>query len=155
MYKLTRALYGAYVIVAERKDATATITETVPRQRSSSGNSIEIPMQRRSVRNVTTRDGGVISDTEFPHVGGKAKEGRRASTIRARGKHEHLIHHMQAFSDGRLEVIPSKRAKGTVLVRCKVEEVDVLGTFVVEVVIHGDGSSTRVFGHGSTRTTFS
>ena len=41
--------------------------------------SIEIPMQRRSVRNVTCRDGGVISDTEFPHVGGKAKEEDRAS----------------------------------------------------------------------------
>ena len=94
MNKLTRALYGAYVIVAERKDATATITETVPRQHSGSGNSIEIPMQRRSVRNMTSRDGGVISDTEFPHVGGKAKEGRRASTISdSRRTRVHLIHH--------------------------------------------------------------
>ena len=74
---LIRALYGAYVIVAERKDATATITETVPRQHSSSSNSIEIPMQRRSVR-VRAKDGGALPDTGFPHVGGKAKEGQRA-----------------------------------------------------------------------------
>ena len=138
MNKLTRALYGAYVIVAERKDATATITETVPRQHSGSGNSIEIPMQRRSVRNVTSRDGGVISDTEFPHVGGKAKEGRRASTIQARSKHEHLIHHLQAFSDGRLGVIPSKRAKWTVRVkRCSHSRSS------WEVVVLGDGSRSH------------
>ena len=31
-------------------------------------------------------------------------------------------------------VIPSKCANGTVLVRCQVEEVDILGTYVVEVV---------------------
>ena len=42
---LITALYGAYVIVAERKDATATITETVPRQCSGSGNSIEMPVE--------------------------------------------------------------------------------------------------------------
>ena len=42
----------------------------------------------------------------------------------------------QAFVHGRrLEVIPSKRASGTVLVRCKVEEEDVLATAVVEVVV--------------------
>ena len=56
----------------------------------------------------------------------------------------------QAFVHGRrLEVIPSKRASGTVLVRCKVEEVDVLGTFVVEVGVHDDGRGTRDLGGGS------
>ena len=67
----------------------------------------------------------------------------------------HLIQHMHSFTGDCLGVIPSKRAKGTVLVRCKVEEVDVLETFVVEVIIHGDGSCTRGFNHGSSRTTFS
>ena len=72
---LIRSLYGAYVIMAERKDATATITETVPRQRSGSGTRLRYRSKGGSVRNVTSRDGGVISDTEFPHVGGKTKEG--------------------------------------------------------------------------------
>ena len=43
---LIRALYGAYIIMAERKDATATITETVPRQRSGFENSIEMPVEK-------------------------------------------------------------------------------------------------------------
>ena len=46
----------------------------------------------------------------------------------------------------RLEVIPSKRASGTVLVRCKVEEVDVLVTAVVEVIVL---ARSRVDGIGS------
>ena len=59
----------------------------------------------------------------------------------------------QAFVHGRrLEVIPLKRASGTVLVRCKVEEVDVLTTTVVEVVIlaHSrvDGRGSRDLGDG-------
>ena len=53
--------------------------------------SIEIPMQRGSVRNVTCRDGGVISNTEFPHVGGKAKRGAtcidNSSMEQARASH--------------------------------------------------------------------
>ena len=61
----------------------------------------------------------------------------------------HLIQHMQTFSDGRLGVIPSKCANGTVLVRCQVEEVDVLETFVVEVGVHDDGRGTRYLGGGS------
>ena len=43
-------------------------------------------------------------------------------------------------------VIPSKHANGTIRVRCNVEEVDVPGTVVVEVVVLsvlGDGSSSR------------
>ena len=60
----------------------------------------------------------------------------------------------QAFVHGRrLEVIPSKRASGTVLVRCKVEEVDVLETVVVEVVVLArsrvDGRGSRDLGDGS------
>ena len=54
------------VIVAEKeRGATATITKTVPRQRSGSGNSIEIPMQRRSVR-MRAKDGGALPDTGCP-----------------------------------------------------------------------------------------
>ena len=48
-----------------------------------------------------------------------------------------------------LGVIPSRRAIGTVLVQCKVEEVDVLGTFEVEVGVHDDGRGTRDLGGGS------
>ena len=56
----------------------------------------------------------------------------------------------QAYVHGRrLGVIPSKCANGTILVRCQVEEVDVLGTFVVEVGVHDDGSGSRDLGGGS------
>ena len=60
----------------------------------------------------------------------------------------------QAFVHGcRLKVIPSKRASGTVLVRCTVEEVDVLATAVVEVVVLArsrvGGRSSRDLGDSS------
>lgn len=59
-----------------------------------------------------------------------------------------------AFVHGRrLEVIPLKRASGTVLVWCEVEEVDVLVTVVVEVVILAcsrvDGRGSRDLGSGT------
>ena len=54
---------------------------------------------------------------------------------------------MHSFVHGRrLEIIPSKHANGTVLVWYKVEEVDVLGTFIVEVVVL---ACSRVNGRGS------
>ena len=53
---------------------------------------------------------------------------------------------MHSFMGSRLRVIPSKRASGTVLVRCKVEEVDVLATTVVKVVVL---ARSRVDGRGS------
>ena len=60
---LTRAYYEAFVTMVERKrGATTTITKTVPLQRSGSGNSIEIPMQRRSVW-LCVEDGGALPDT--------------------------------------------------------------------------------------------
>ena len=60
----------------------------------------------------------------------------------------------QAFVHGRrLEVIPSKHASGTVLVRCTIEEVYVLATATVEVVVLArsrvDGRGTRDLGGGS------
>ena len=63
-------------------------------------------------------------------------------------------HTLQAFAQGRrLGVIPSKRASRTVLIRCKVEEVDVLATAVVEVVVLAcsrvDGRGSRDLGNGS------
>ena len=53
-------------------------------------------------------------------------------------------HTSQAFVQGRrLGVIPSKHASGAVLVRCKVEEVDVLARSRV------DGRGSRDLGSGS------
>ena len=49
----------------KKRDATTMITKMVPLQRSSSGNSIEIPMQRRSVR-MRAKDGGALPDSECP-----------------------------------------------------------------------------------------
>ena len=55
---------------------------------------IETSVQK-NVWQERVKDGGVISVTGFPWVddGDKEKEGQRAPTIRARSKHEHLIHH--------------------------------------------------------------
>ena len=57
--------------MAERKGARATITETVPRQRSGSGNSIEMPVEKNKC------DGSVSCDerrgapgTGYPQDGG-------------------------------------------------------------------------------------
>ena len=66
LLKVDKSIMKHFVIVAEMKSgATATITITVPRQRSGSGNSIEIPMQRRSVR-MRAKDGGALPDTGCP-----------------------------------------------------------------------------------------
>ena len=66
LLKVDKSIMKHFVIVAETKrGATATITKTVPRQRSGSGNSIEIPMQRRSVR-MRAKDGGALPDTGCP-----------------------------------------------------------------------------------------
>ena len=80
---------------------------------------------------------GVLPVTGFPHEGGKAKEGLRvmnnSDTKQTRASHTpHNIRSRKVVS----AVIPSKRANGTVLIRCQVEEVDILGTSVVEVEVH-------------------
>ena len=113
------------------RGATTTTTEMVPRQHSGSGSSIEVPVEKNTCDgSVSCEDGGVLPDTGFPHVGDKAKEGQRAPTIRTRGEQGCISYKMHSFVHGRrLGVIPSKCANGTVLVQCKVEEVDVLGTF--------------------------
>ena len=85
----------------------ATITKTVPRQHSGSGNSIEIPMQRRSVR-MCAKDGGALPDTGFPRGDGMAT-GNMQETRRAWCKREHFIHHMHSSTGAVPAVIPSKR----------------------------------------------
>ena len=49
----------------KERGAIETIPKTVPRQRPGSGNSIEIPMQRRSVR-MRAKDGGALPDSRCP-----------------------------------------------------------------------------------------
>ena len=53
------------VTMAEESGATATNPKMMPRQHIGTGNSIEIPMQKRSVR-MHAKDGGVIPVTGFP-----------------------------------------------------------------------------------------
>ena len=88
--------------------------------------SIEIPIQRGSVR-MRAKDGGALPDTGFPHVGGKAKEGQRAPD-NSDTEQTRAFHTTYAFGPRVIvsAVIPSKRANGTALVRCKVEKVVVL-----------------------------
>ena len=71
----------------------------------------------------------MIPATGFPWFadGDKAKEGKHAPTIRARCKHEHLIHHTCIRSRVDLAVIPLKRANETVRVRWDIVVLSVLG----------------------------
>ena len=84
-------------------------------------------------------------------TGRRRCQARETTNVLRRIQHlnMHLKQHMHSFTGGCLGVIPSKRAIGTVLIRCKVEEVDVLGTLVVEVGVHDDGRGTRDLGGGS------
>ena len=54
--------------------------------------SIEIPTQRESVLNMTSKDGGVISDNEFPHVVGKTKRGATCKRDRLISHNMHSVH---------------------------------------------------------------
>src|SRR3954463_14956158 len=81
MKKLIRTCDEAFVIVAERKFATATNPKMVPRQHIGSDNSIELPEQKRSVRKRVEHDGGVIPDTGFPRDDGMATRRSMQATI--------------------------------------------------------------------------
>ena len=66
LLKVDKSIMKHFLIVEEMKrGATATIIIMVPRQRSGSGNSIEIPMQRISVW-MRAKDGGVLPDSGCP-----------------------------------------------------------------------------------------
>ena len=92
--------------MVERKGATATITKTVPRQRSGSGNSIEVPVKKNKCvehARVTGSDPGY----RVSHM----TVARKRETLRTRCRQRvHLIQHKQSFSNGRHGVIPSKGA---------------------------------------------
>ena len=47
---------------------------------------MEIPVQKEVGVSETCKDGGVLPDTGFPHVGEKAKEGQHAPTVRTQGE---------------------------------------------------------------------
>ena len=82
-------------------------------------------MQKEVWQEHVMQDGGVIPATRSPCVDGKATRNAQGTT-RTRCKHEHLIHHMHSFTDGRLGVIPSKRAFP-----------DGSGSMLAEVVVPG------------------
>jgi len=73
MKMLTRAYYEAFVTMVERKGATATLTKMVPRQRSGSDKSIEVPVKKIE-RERVEQDGGVLPTTGFPWVSGMENE---------------------------------------------------------------------------------
>ena len=88
------------------------------------------------------QDGGVLPDSGFPRDGGMANE-ERAKTTRTWCKHEHLIQHTYIHGRSSRRYTFETCVFGSDRVRSGVGEIDVLGTVVVEVVIHGDGSCTR------------
>ena len=102
----------------------------VPRQRSSSGNSIEIPMQRRSVR-MRAKDGGALPDTGCPtswRQGNKWQFEQGANTSISNIASIHSRTSSRGYTFEACVI-------GGVRVRCSVGEVDVLGT-PTEVVVH-------------------
>ena len=85
----------------------------------------------------------MIPDTEFPCVGGMAKEGhRKDNSIMV--QNSSISYNTQAYVHGRSSQGYTFEACifGVDRVRCNVEEVDVLTT-VVEVVVHGRSGSSR------------
>ena len=65
MKMLARALWSICHRGGKERGATATITKTVPRQRSGSGNQFEIPMERWNVR-MRAKDGGALPYFGYP-----------------------------------------------------------------------------------------
>ena len=135
------------VTMAEERGATTTNPKMMPRQHIGTGNSIEIPMQKRSVRMCGTRKGW------WGAPGNRVPTGRRhgklgetcndnSKTVHPRASHTTHMHSFTSVASGLY--LRSVRFRGGSS-RCDVEEVDVLGMVVVEVVAHGDGS-------GSSRT---
>ena len=82
------------------------------------------------------QDGGVIPASGFPRDGGTAKEGhRKDDSITV--QNSSISYNPHSFSEGRLGVIPSKRAFSERFESSR------------EVVVHGDGRCTRDLGNGS------
>ena len=85
------------------------------------------------------QEDGVLPDTGFPHVDGKAMRNSQRTT-RTRCNHEHLKHHTTFVHERRLG---GYTFQGSILEGFEfVEEVVVLVT-VVEVGVHADGRGTR------------
>ena len=82
------------------------------------------------------KDGGALPDSGFPHDGGKAKEGLRATNNLDTKQHTvQLIHHKHSSMGVVLGGYTFEACIiGGVRVRCGVGEVDVLGT-LREVVL--------------------
>ena len=90
----------------ERKGATATITKTVARQRSGSGNSIEMLVEKIG-RDRVEQDRGVLPTTGSPRVSGM-ETSDNSDTVQTKG----ASHTTQAFVLRRpfLAAIPLKHA---------------------------------------------
>ena len=120
-----------------RNGATATYPKMMPRQHIGSGSSWRYRC-KGSVAGACKRWWG---DPGYRVPTGRRRwQGKRGATCtdnsgteQARASQTTCIHSRKVVS----AVIPSKRANGTVQVLCNVEEVDVLSTVVVEVVVHG------------------
>ena len=120
----------AFVTVVERKGCHDDETEMMPRQHS------EDPVAHGDTgakgSGCVMQEDGVLPDTGFPHVDGKATRNSQGTT-RTRCNHEHLIHHT-TFIHGRR--LGGYTFQGSILERFEfVEEVVVLVT-VLEVGVH-------------------
>lgn len=113
----------------------ATNPKMMPRQHIGSGSSWRYRCKMKSDGSVSCKDGGVLPDFGFPHDGGKAKEGLRATNNSDTEQHTGITYNMHLSTVVGLAVIPSKGAFRGGMSRYKVEEVDVLAT-VEEVVVH-------------------
>ena len=91
-------------------DATATYPKMMPRQHIGSGSSRRYRCKRRRADACHARMVGWSRITGFPRVDGMANEEEYAMTTPTRCKYGHHIQHMPTSTDGRLGVIPLKRA---------------------------------------------
>ena len=93
-----------------KNGATATYPKMMPRQHIGSGSSRRYRCKRRRANERNMQDGGVITDSGFPWVGGMAKEGHRKDdsvTVQTYGT-SHTTKH--SFKGVVSAVIPLKRA---------------------------------------------
>ena len=138
MKKIPWAWYEAFVIVAE--------TEGVPRQRIRKWchDNISVPVTRLRSRCERKCDGSVTCDRMWGALEYRVPtcrwQGKRGATLSNKGASRTTCIHLRASSRG---YTFEACVVGADQVRCGVGEVDVLGTFIVEVGVHGDGRGTR------------
>ena len=124
LLKVDLSMMRAFVTVVERKGCYGDETKIMPRQHSDDPVAHVDTGAKGSGCECVMQEDGVLPDTGFPHVDGKATRNSQRTT-RTRYNHEHLIHH--------ITFVPGRRLSGYTLQGSTLERFE----FVEEVVVHG------------------